>query len=110
MLFESTGLYGKSEVRRVDPQTGHVLARKKLEKNLFGEGIAVVGNIVYMLTWKEKKLLMFDSVSLEVRIATLLVVDFCHYFMITTNVSYCTRWHSLLPAVKGGDWPTMESI
>lgn len=34
---------------------------------ILGEGIAVVDDIIYMLTWKEKKLMMFNSETLEVQ-------------------------------------------
>src|SRR5688500_4803411 len=39
VLYESTGRYGHSEVRRVDPQTGRVLATTALPADRFGEGL-----------------------------------------------------------------------
>lgn len=50
----------------MDPLSGKVIKRNKLDKKYFGEGIAVAGNIIYMLTWKEHELLLFDVDTLEV--------------------------------------------
>ena len=40
-LYESTGLYGHSSLREVDPASGEVLRQTQLEESLFGEGITV---------------------------------------------------------------------
>lgn len=53
-LFESTGQYGKSSLRRVDYRTGEVLSIKNLERKYFGEGITLFNNRIYQLTWREK--------------------------------------------------------
>lgn len=52
-LWESTGQYRTSEVRRLDPETGEVLQRTGLTPDLFGEGLARVGDVLYQLTWRE---------------------------------------------------------
>lgn len=52
-LWESTGQYRVSEVRRVDPETGEVLHKAGLTPDLFGEGLARVGDVLYQLTWRE---------------------------------------------------------
>lgn len=54
-LYESTGHYGESSLRRVDLKTGDVLKLKPLPDNVFGEGIAVWGDGVIALTWREGK-------------------------------------------------------
>ena len=54
VLYESSGLYGKSNLRKVDPQTGEVLQRVDDPVNVFGEGIALDGNRLIQLTWHEK--------------------------------------------------------
>lgn len=53
VLFESTGLYGQSDVRRVARRTGEILARRRLPDGLFGEGLALVGDELIQLTWHE---------------------------------------------------------
>lgn len=65
LLYESTGRYGASEVRKVDIPTGRVLARKPLAGELFGEGLALVGDALFQLTWKENRLLVYDRASLR---------------------------------------------
>lgn len=52
-LFESGGNYGKSTVREVDPATGEVLRKRPMAKNVFAEGITVLNNELWVLTWKE---------------------------------------------------------
>jgi len=51
-LYESTGLYGSSSLRRVDLETGGVLQLLGLQPQYFGEGIAVVGDKIVQLTWQ----------------------------------------------------------
>eukprot|EP00038_Savillea_parva_P008413 m.176806 g.176806 ORF g.176806 m.176806 type:complete len:374 (-) comp14235_c0_seq1:176-1297(-) len=52
-LYESTGMYGQSTVRLVEPATGKVLKQVKLSDNLFGEGIALTDDYLILLTWRE---------------------------------------------------------
>lgn len=59
-LLESTGLYGRSSLREVDPATGRVLRRVALEDRFFGEGLALVGDRLIQLTWREETALVYD--------------------------------------------------
>lgn len=52
-LYESTGLYGESSLRKVALETGVVLERRDLERNIFAEGLALVGNELVQLSWQE---------------------------------------------------------
>jgi glutaminyl-peptide cyclotransferase len=65
-LYESTGLYGSSSLREVDPSSGEVLRQTQLDQSLFGEGITIVEDTIVMLTWREEIALVFDIVTLEV--------------------------------------------
>jgi glutaminyl-peptide cyclotransferase len=65
-LYESTGLYGHSSLREVDPLSGQVIRQTELDESLFAEGITVVGDSIVMLTWKEGVALVFDIESLTV--------------------------------------------
>jgi glutamine cyclotransferase len=67
VFYESTGLYGHSSLRRVDPATGQVLARRELPRELFGEGLALVGGSLYQLTWREGRVLVADPSDLSPR-------------------------------------------
>jgi glutaminyl-peptide cyclotransferase len=51
-LYESTGLRGKSSLRKVDFKTGRVLQKIDLDKVYFGEGISILNNKLYQLTWQ----------------------------------------------------------
>ncbi len=54
MLYESTGRYGQSSLRRVDPQSGEVLQRIDLPQAVFGEGLARRGDRLVQLTYLEQ--------------------------------------------------------
>src|SRR5215813_3065856 len=51
-FFESTGLYGQSTLREVEFPSGKVLRKIDLPRNLFGEGLALVGDRLIQLEWK----------------------------------------------------------
>ena len=51
-LYESTGHYGKSEVRRVNLRTGRVIKNARLPDHVFGEGSTRVGDRLISLTWR----------------------------------------------------------
>lgn len=58
-LFESTGLYGQSSLRELDPATGQTLRNRPLAKTLFGEGLTLLGDQLWLLTWKEQTAFVF---------------------------------------------------
>ena len=59
-LYESLGQYGKSKLVKVDYRNGNILKEYKLESNFFAEGITVLNNKIYQLTWKEKIGFVYD--------------------------------------------------
>lgn len=63
-LLESTGQYGTSSVRRVEPETGAVLLSTPLDPGLFGEGLAKLGDRLYQLTWQAGLAVVYDAESL----------------------------------------------
>ena len=52
-LYESTGRYGSSSLRKVDYKTGEVLQQIDLDDAYFAEGLTVFNGNIYQLTWKE---------------------------------------------------------
>jgi len=60
-LYESTGLYGQSTLREVDPVTGEVLRSLPLDDRYFGEGLAIVGDELVQLTWHETAALVYQA-------------------------------------------------
>ena len=53
VLYEGTGLYGQSTLRRVTLETGQPTQVYALPLNFFGEGITIFGDKIFQLTWKE---------------------------------------------------------
>ncbi|HIZ14698.1 MAG TPA: glutaminyl-peptide cyclotransferase [Candidatus Tidjanibacter faecipullorum] len=60
-FYEGTGGNGRSELRKVDPATGRVLQRTRLDRQYFGEGIALFGDRIYQLTWVTGKAYVYDA-------------------------------------------------
>ena len=60
IIIESTGRYGFSTLRKVDPVSGKVLQVKKMDKAIFGEGITVLRDTIYQLTWREHIVYVYD--------------------------------------------------
>ena len=59
-LYETTGRRGQSTLRKVDYKTGKVLQKIDLDKKYFGEGMTILNNKIYWLTWQAKKGFVFD--------------------------------------------------
>lgn len=66
ILFEGTGLYGQSTLRRVDLETGNITQLQPLSKDLFGEGITIFENKIIQLTWQNNIGFVYDKNSFEV--------------------------------------------
>lgn len=64
-LLESTGLAGQSTLRWVNLQTGKSIQQVSIDKQYFGEGVALVGNRIAMLTWKGNMGFVYDAKTLE---------------------------------------------
>jgi glutamine cyclotransferase len=64
-LYESTGQYGQSSLRRWSQETGEVQQRVKLGPGLFGEGLALVEDRLIQLTWRRGQALVYDLASLR---------------------------------------------
>ena len=59
-LYEGTGLYGKSSLRRIDLASGRIVRIRRLSAALFGEGIASCRNRIIQLTWRERVGFVYD--------------------------------------------------
>ena len=67
VLYESTGQYGHSDIRRVDLESGRVLASRPLPANRFGEGLALLNGRLYQLTWQSNVAYTYDAATLAPR-------------------------------------------
>lgn len=108
-MYESTGLYGKSEVRTINMETGTVLQRHKLTSNYFGEGLCYytdtdsgVDSLIH-ITWKSQTGFIYDATTLD----TLRTFQFTtsneqgwgityqpagHEFLVSDGSEYIHRW------------------
>ncbi len=64
-LYESTGQYGESKLRKTDYKTGNVLKNVDLQKHYFGEGLTVLNNTIYQLTWQESIGFIYNAETFE---------------------------------------------
>jgi glutamine cyclotransferase len=65
-LYEGTGLYGSSSLRRVALETGQVLKMLELSSQYFGEGITIYdGNKIAQLTWREQVGFIYDKADFD---------------------------------------------
>ena len=64
-LYEGTGQYGSSNLRKVDIKTGAVVQVKPLSREYFGEGITILGSRIYQLTWHAAMAFVYDLASFE---------------------------------------------
>lgn len=64
-LYESTGQYGSSSLRKVDLKTGKVLHSVALDQSYFAEGMTIFQDRIYQLTWKEGEGFIYDINTFE---------------------------------------------
>jgi len=63
-LFESGGNYGLSKLFQYNLD-GKTLKSIKVSKEYFGEGITLLNNKIYQLTWREHKVFVYDAATLK---------------------------------------------
>ena len=59
-LYESTGLNGKSTLRKSDYKSGEILNIVNLDYEYFGEGLTIINDKIYQLTWKNNIGFIYD--------------------------------------------------
>ncbi len=63
VLYEGTGLNGRSSIRRVNLETGNVLKQHSIDAQYFGEGITVFGPDLFELTWQSGMAFVYDRTT-----------------------------------------------
>lgn len=58
-LYEGTGLEGKSKLMKIDLKTGKAIKSIDLDPKYFGEGITILNDTIYQLTWQNKIVLVY---------------------------------------------------
>ena len=66
-LFESTGLYGGSSLRKVRLKTGEVVQRKAIRSDYFGEGLTDWEDQLVQLTWKSNIGFVYDAQTFDLK-------------------------------------------
>jgi glutamine cyclotransferase len=64
-LYESTGGYGTSTLRKVESATGTVAVKVEIPKKYFAEGLELIGNKIFQLTWQEGCCFVYDKATLN---------------------------------------------
>ncbi|MBK5215026.1 MAG: glutaminyl-peptide cyclotransferase [Flavobacteriaceae bacterium] len=64
-LYESTGQYKESSLRKTDYKTGEVLKKVALADQFFGEGLTILNNKIYQLTWRENTGFIYNLNTME---------------------------------------------
>lgn len=64
-LYEGTGKKGRSFLRKLDYKTGKVYQQIDLDKTYFGEGITILNDKLYQLTWQSGMGFIYDSKSFK---------------------------------------------
>jgi glutamine cyclotransferase len=59
-LFEGTGQFGQSILAEIDVQTGQTMRSVDLPGDYFGEGITILNDEVFQLTWTSKTCFVYD--------------------------------------------------
>jgi len=65
IVWESSGLYGKSSLTKWDLNTGKVIKQKKLADEYFAEGLTEHNGKLYLVTWQEKTAFKIDKETLK---------------------------------------------
>ena len=65
VLLEGTGLTNLSSLRRVRLETGEILQFRNTPQSAFGEGVTVVGDRIYQLTWTERVAFVYDAATFD---------------------------------------------
>ncbi|MBZ9786063.1 glutaminyl-peptide cyclotransferase [Psychroflexus sp. CAK57W] len=64
-LYESTGQRGESSLRKVNYKTGEVLKHVELDQFYFGEGLTILNDKIYQLTWQSQEGLVYDLETMD---------------------------------------------
>jgi glutamine cyclotransferase len=86
-LYESTGDYGRSKLRKIDLNTGKVEKEIDLDKKYFGEGIVILHDTIYQLTYKEKAIFVYNLDFKQIN-ELLLATDNGQGWGMTTDGTY----------------------
>ncbi len=108
-LYESTGEEGRSSLRKVEIETGKIAQKWDLPREDFGEGIAMIGDKIYMLTWRQQLGRVFDANSFK------LIKEFSYqgdgWGMTTDGTNlYMTQGTHVIKVMEPENFKTVKTI
>ncbi len=65
IMFESNGQYGSSNLRKLEPATGSVIKKVSVPALFFAEGMTILDDKIYMLTWTSGKCFVYNTGDLK---------------------------------------------
>jgi len=60
-LLESTGLVGQSTLRKLNATSGKIEKQQSLSNEIFAEGLTILNDTIYQLSWQNKLVFMYDA-------------------------------------------------
>ena len=64
-FYEGTGQYGESSIRKTEIHTGEILKARNLPGDIFGEGITILNNKLYQITYRSQVGFVYDLQTFE---------------------------------------------
>jgi glutaminyl-peptide cyclotransferase len=64
-LYESTGLKGRSGVRKVEIESGKVLQEEKIHPQYFGEGLTITQGKIFQVSWQDRQGFVYDAKTMK---------------------------------------------
>ncbi len=66
VFYESTGLYGNSSLRKYNAYSGKLIRKISLDDKFFAEGLTLLNDKLYQLTWKSGIIFVYDKMTFEI--------------------------------------------
>jgi len=67
LIYESSGLYGKSRVRKYRPENDKALRETSFSEKYFAEGLTLLSDDLFVLTWRENTLFVLNPDDLSIK-------------------------------------------
>jgi len=110
VLFEGTGRYGQTRLKKIDPATGRTLAEVECDPRIFGEGIEVLGDDLYQLTWQNRVCLVYDKTTLQPRSKRFSYTGEGWGLTTDGKMLYMSDGSSILKVIDPADFKTLRRV
>jgi len=110
ILWESTGLYGYSTLRKINPSDGSILEVYHLPDTLFAEGITVLNEKLYQLTWASGLVLEWDLLNPVPQIAGIIDTEGWGICSVSSSTVVTSDGSSTLSFRDIGTFDTLRTV